>query len=89
MSKYRHPSYRKAHGRMVTRPIARDGSDCAICRKALDRSVRDERSPDYITLDHITPKSAGGDDKIQNLRLAHSRCNNARGCEPINGTVTE
>lgn len=89
MSKYRRPSYRKVHGQMVTRLIARDGGDCAICKEPLGRGIRDETHPLYITLDHIEPVSAGGSDKIQNLRLAHNKCNNERGATPVNGTVTE
>ena len=31
-----------------------------------------------ITLDHHTPVSKGGTDEIENLRLAHSPCNQSK-----------
>lgn len=34
------------------------------------------------TVDHIIPKSQGGSDRAENLRLAHYRCNHKRGCKP-------
>ena len=35
-------------------------------------------SPDRFTIDHLTPKSLGGSDDIDNLALACSRCNSRR-----------
>lgn len=31
-----------------------------------------------ITFDHILPKSKGGDDELENLQLAHFRCNQTK-----------
>jgi hypothetical protein len=37
------------------------------------------------SLDHIMPKSLGGGPEIENLRLAHRRCNSYRGNDPDTG----
>ena len=31
------------------------------------------------TIDHIIPRSKGGGDEIENLQLAHARCNKIKG----------
>ncbi len=52
---------------------------CGICHQPVDKAVRypDPWSP---AVDHIVPTSRGGDPYDRgNLRLAHARCNNARG----------
>ena len=36
------------------------------------------KSKSDITIDHLVPKSKGGGDNIENLRLAHSICNGAK-----------
>lgn len=59
--------------------MARDGATCGICGRTLDRSLDDEFSSEYITFDHITPLSKGGRDSVENIRLAHRACNEARG----------
>ena len=69
---------RKARGLLLTRLLARDGDKCALCGLTLDRHLRDELHPDYVTLDHIVPHSSGGADDFSNLRLAHKRCNETR-----------
>lgn len=56
----------------------RDGWVCQICGEGTSRrfTAGDPWSP---TLDHIVPRSRGGSDDAQNLRLAHSWCNSVRG----------
>lgn len=39
--------------------------------------------PGADTADHIVPRSMGGDDSLDNLRPAHSRCNASRGATPL------
>jgi 5-methylcytosine-specific restriction endonuclease McrA len=55
---------------MVQRLLGRDGRCCAICNKAL--SFAD------ITLDHVIPRSRGGSNDEQNLRILCAPCNNGR-----------
>ncbi len=83
MSKTRKTFHRKWRGQRITQLMARDGSNCTICREPLDRHIRDGRHPAYITFDHVTPRSDGGNDAWTNLRLAHRRCNEKRGNDPI------
>lgn len=45
---------------------------CALCGKEID-STRD------LTLDHITPRSHGGSDKLHNMQPAHKKCNELKG----------
>lgn len=56
----------------------RDGWECQIC----SRDVEPALHPNHTfaaTLDHIIPRSLGGSDDPENLRLAHRICNSARG----------
>lgn len=70
---------RKERGLKITRLMARDGLDCALCGHALDRAVRDPEHRDYITFDHIQPQALAGVDEFSNVRLAHRGCNMLRG----------
>lgn len=59
----------------------RDGDACQICRRKTIRwNVRsgpggDDRGP---SIDHVVPRSQGGEDDLANLRLSHWGCNRAR-----------
>ena len=46
----------------------RDGFFCVICNKQFN--INSE-----VTLDHWIPRSVGGSDDVDNLRLAHKKCN--------------
>ena len=46
-------------------------SVCGICGKPAKYSD--------ATLDHIQPRSQGGSNKIENLQIAHSKCNTTKG----------
>jgi 5-methylcytosine-specific restriction endonuclease McrA len=35
--------------------------------------------PGATTVDHVIPRSHGGEDNVENLRPAHLRCNSSRG----------
>jgi 5-methylcytosine-specific restriction endonuclease McrA len=52
----------------------RDGYKCYLCEEAVDMSIA--RTSRYgATLDHVTPLSKGGQDTMENVRLAHWICN--------------
>lgn len=72
---------RKAHkaGEYTLGEVAlRDGHRCHLCRKRVDMTLtgNDRMGP---TIDHLIPVSAGGDDVLSNVRLAHRSCNCSRG----------
>lgn len=50
----------------------RDGDKCFWCREAM---TENPVSPDFATIEHIRPLSAGGSNRMSNLALAHKRCN--------------
>lgn len=75
--------HHKFRGVRVTQLMARDGSDCQICREPLDRHLQDPTDPRFVTFDHVVPRSAGGLDVLSNLRLAHRSCNAQRGTDPV------
>lgn len=59
----------------------RDGDKCQICRRDIRFDLPsgpkgDTRGP---SIDHIVPRSKGGDDDLANLRLTHWGCNRSRG----------
>lgn len=50
------------------------GSVCWLCGKRMTWG--------HMTFDHIIPRSQGGGNCRENLRLAHRKCNNRRGNQP-------
>lgn len=77
------PSRRRP--RWISRPrrlaiYVRDGWICQLCHDPVDATLH--HSDDWAaSLDHIVPRSRGGDDTDANLRLAHRWCNAVRGDE--------
>jgi 5-methylcytosine-specific restriction endonuclease McrA len=59
----------------------RDGWVCGICTEPVDANLIGSRSEWRPSIDHIIPRSAGGDEQDANLRLAHFWCNAVRGAE--------
>lgn len=57
--------------------IERYGMTCWLCQ----REIR----PDQFSIDHIHPRSKGGNDDIDNLRPAHLICNKRRGVKDPRG----
>ena len=53
----------------------RDGLACAYCGASLEDGAQ-------LTLDHLTPHSAGGKNMASNLVTCCKRCNSARGVRP-------
>lgn len=64
----------------VNEIILRDKSRCHLCRKFVRPSER--------SLDHVIPRSRGGATSMENLKLAHSRCNSRKGARLVlSGTL--
>jgi 5-methylcytosine-specific restriction endonuclease McrA len=59
----------------------RDGDRCQICHGLIDFEIKSgsRGSRRGHSIDHITPRSLGGGDDLDNLRLTHWGCNQARG----------
>lgn len=58
--------------------IERDGGVCQLCFAPVREDV-EPAHPRYPHLDHITPRSRGGADSEDNLRLLCAQCNVTRG----------
>lgn len=58
------------------------GGVCHLCRKPIDLAARfpDPRS---LSIDHVVPRAAGGDESLENLRPAHLHCNTSRGAQSM------
>lgn len=56
---------------------ARDGDLCQLCLEVMDFKLK--KDPMSVSVDHITPRRAGGSDELENLWLAHLRCNLQKG----------
>lgn len=78
MSRKRTPFGSKRKAKITRALIERDGRDCWLCGEPIP-----EDAPPLgrlsITIDHVIPISAGGVNAQTNLRLAHRKCNMARG----------
>jgi 5-methylcytosine-specific restriction endonuclease McrA len=73
---------RSTHYALNVRELAqRDGTDCALCLKPVDMSLRKSDPGGFMcpSIDHITPRSRGGLDEAANLQLAHLLCNIRKG----------
>lgn len=57
----------------------RDGWICGLCADEVNRELIGTMSHWRPSLDHIVPRSHGGTDEPENLRLAHWWCNSIRG----------
>ena len=80
--------------------VHRDGPDCGICGEPVDLEVKSGPSGDGRghSFDHVIPRSLGGPDTLDNLRLTHWECNHLRFAKPapgeafvytLDGTVSE
>lgn len=59
--------------RKIARILARDGEACCYCNEPLGEDM---------TLEHRIARSRGGTDDLDNLTLAHARCNREVGNLP-------
>lgn len=53
----------------------RDGWSCQICHEDVDQHLIGTESEWRPSIDHVVPRSRGGSDEPDNLRLAHLWCN--------------
>jgi 5-methylcytosine-specific restriction endonuclease McrA len=67
--------------KMIERIAARDGMLCWLC--ALPLSLVPKKPSKRISLEHLVPRSLGGDDKPENLVLCHQHCNGHLRDRPI------
>lgn len=61
--------------------IDRDGHACWLCTRPLSRAAT--RPGRRISLEHLTPRVVGGDDRLDNLVLCHAACNRHLGERPV------
>ena len=71
----RENSYRKYKLRL----IERDGRACFYCGKLMNTD---------ISLEHLIPLTAGGQNNLANMVLAHEKCNQKYGALPISKKVS-
>lgn len=60
------------HSRSAKKHLLRQSNICALCNEPIV-NMKD------ATIDHKVPVSQGGQDNLQNLQLAHDRCNQKKG----------
>ncbi|WP_084270134.1 HNH endonuclease [Patulibacter minatonensis] len=58
----------------------RDHGICWLCGQRVPLAGH---GPERATIDHARPSSKGGTYSVNNMRLAHAGCNNARGTLPV------
>lgn len=72
---------RGVHWRKATRIALRerDGDNCCYCREVMNFTMSGRHDDDdFATIEHVTPLGRGGSDDMENLALAHRRCNHAK-----------
>lgn len=62
--------------RIVSRLRGKYGDNCHWCKNCM---VFDGDGPLRATIEHVIPLDRGGLDNLNNMRLAHKKCNNQRG----------
>ncbi len=58
--------------------LAQTGGRCAICGNRTSMDLPPTH-PAYATIDHIRPRSRGGEDNLSNWQIACLRCNQEKG----------
>jgi hypothetical protein len=65
------------HPLTKARLVMRDKAICQICMTVIDLTLTYPHM-DSLTIDHIKPRSLGGSHNLDNLQIAHWRCNIAK-----------
>lgn len=76
---------RKGHRKHKAIVFERDGYTCWLCGTPTSRVFKHD-DPLSPTLDHLTPRSQGGTDEVDNLGTAHWICNSLRGAMEMTAT---
>ena len=71
-------SYKPHKRKDLVALIKRDGLKCQLCNEDIDMS---RIGLFGVSIDHIVPRSKGGTDELENLRLTHCICNALRGAD--------
>lgn len=66
--------------------VERDGGLCCLCWHPIDFTLKSgpKGSDQGASIEHLTPRSKGGGDSLDNLALSHWGCNRQRKANPIN-----
>lgn len=67
---------------LLARVLHAQGTTCHLCLKPVTLGLR-PRHPRGPSLDHLIPRSKGGTDVWENLRIAHHGCNSRRGSKEL------
>lgn len=68
----------KDRRRRVQALIERDGLACCFCGKPIKPDAP-ANAREALSIEHVIPRSEGGPNALENLKLAHRGCNNDRG----------
>jgi 5-methylcytosine-specific restriction endonuclease McrA len=76
----RRQSAEKAGDKIAWRELGeRDGWQCHICNRKVQKRAGTAKQPKGATVDHIVPVAHGGSHTWDNVALAHRVCNTSRG----------
>jgi len=68
----------------VEQLVRRDGAVCYLCDEVIDLTIP-RNQPLGATVDHVMPRSRGGHDTLDNVKLAHWICNLRKSDKLIEG----
>lgn len=76
--------YRSAKLFKLKKELMKDSDGkCFYCKKQMKKGVWNEQHDDDMTVDHLIPKSQGGEDTKENLVICCRNCNRLRGTKKI------
>jgi len=71
--------------------IDRDGSDCYLCQEPVDFTaphvIGQPGWETYPHVEHVVPLALGGDDTLENVKIAHAKCNRDKGVRLLPSTL--